>query len=394
MGGCSRTWVFAAAALAACTPAALANTGTPFMWATCFHLFIGNALIGWGEGVLISRCFGVERRRAVTRMIIANYASMLAGCLLLILVGSQLDRFGRSSAIELGLVHIVLLNLLGLAVVFGLTWLVELPFVCTLFTNHVHPLRSAARANLAAQSASYAVLALFYSLTCDLSAARHVAPAVEMARSRNSNAWVYFISDDGDAVEHARIDGSGRSRVATLSSTHPNARIFWLPGSRQGSWELWVTAPTAEEAAVGREARHAQQVLSDDVHGRAAVTWDDESGEHRLLAQMFGYTADLTQEDPAPWSVRASTPPAGGLSAIARGGRQSMWLGVDTPFVNLRSLCPTLLPHDQVVYQLGDQIVLLDLNTMQIGVIARGRSPVVLIEEGATTSQRVVHEPD
>ena len=38
-----------------------------------------------------------------------------------------------------------------------------------------------------------------------------------------------------------------------------------------------------------------------------------------------------------------------------------------------------VLPGDLVVYQLGEQIVVLDLNHRQLGLLALGRSPVVAL---------------
>ena len=41
---------------------AYADAGTPLMWAGLFHLLIGNAIIGVGEGLILSRLFRPKRR--------------------------------------------------------------------------------------------------------------------------------------------------------------------------------------------------------------------------------------------------------------------------------------------------------------------------------------------
>jgi hypothetical protein len=43
------------------------------------------------------------------------------------------------------------------------------------------------------------------------------------------------------------------------------------------------------------------------------------------------------------------------------------------------SRCATVLPGSLVVYQLGEQIVVLDLERRQLGLLAKGRSPVVAL---------------
>ena len=53
--------------------AAWANAGTPLMWAGCFYMLVGNALIGVLEGLLIGLVFKVGKRQAVLWMILANY---------------------------------------------------------------------------------------------------------------------------------------------------------------------------------------------------------------------------------------------------------------------------------------------------------------------------------
>jgi hypothetical protein len=43
-----------------------------------------------------------------------------------------------------------------------------------------------------------------------------------------------------------------------------------------------------------------------------------------------------------------------------------------------------MLPGDQVVYQLGDQIVLLDLNQRKLGLITLGRGPLAALDAPPT----------
>ena len=62
-------------------------------------------------------------------------------------------------------------------------------------------------------------------------------------------------------------------------------------------------------------------------------------------------------------------------------------LTMKTPYLNIGTSNVTVLPGNQVVFQLGwDQIVLFDLDSRKIGLVARGRSPVVVFENPPTES--------
>jgi hypothetical protein len=52
--------------LLVCLPSrALANAGTPLMWASLLHLVFGNALLGVCEGILIARAFRLDAGKTV-----------------------------------------------------------------------------------------------------------------------------------------------------------------------------------------------------------------------------------------------------------------------------------------------------------------------------------------
>ena len=51
-----------------------------------------------------------------------------------------------------------------------------------------------------------------------------------------------------------------------------------------------------------------------------------------------------------------------------------------TPYLWWQTCYATVLPGDRVIYQLADQVVLLDLNLRKICLIALGRGPVVTLD--------------
>jgi hypothetical protein len=58
---------------------AVANAGTPLMWARGIHLFIGNLAIGIGEGCLLAILFRKRAAPCIGVMIAANYFSAWIG---------------------------------------------------------------------------------------------------------------------------------------------------------------------------------------------------------------------------------------------------------------------------------------------------------------------------
>lgn len=103
----------------------LANAGTPLMWFTLFHLVVGNALIGWFEGVLLAHLFKARRARTIPCMIAAYYLSMLIGAGLRIWWDNDLIEF-TDRRIDLSNVAVYLTSLAAIA--FVLSLLIEWPF--------------------------------------------------------------------------------------------------------------------------------------------------------------------------------------------------------------------------------------------------------------------------
>jgi hypothetical protein len=66
-------------ALAIFPSTALANAGTPLMWASMLHLVFGNAIIGLVEGLLLSWMFKCSKWKTILILITANYVSAWAG---------------------------------------------------------------------------------------------------------------------------------------------------------------------------------------------------------------------------------------------------------------------------------------------------------------------------
>lgn len=133
---------------------ALANAGTPLMWASMFHLVFGNLLIGIGEGALLSRLLGYHRPRAIAVMVAANYLSAWAGGWLLY----RLDPWTKGLDLyKFGTVFLALLFLM-----FMLTLVIEFPFAWLIFRKDSPPMQRLIGCFLVVQLTSYILMTLAY----------------------------------------------------------------------------------------------------------------------------------------------------------------------------------------------------------------------------------------
>ncbi len=379
--------IVALLAMLALTPPALANAGTPLMWLTMGHLLIGNALIGVGEAVLIARLFKARLCLAVPVLIVANYVSMIAGAALVGHYGGDIGGIARLIVGEESLSNAIRFNLLALLSLAFVTTLVEWPFVFAVLPARNRVARSIV-ATLAAQAASYLVLTLLYFRVSNMSVVTQTVNTDPADFARTTNAWVYYLPLDRSGLWRVRPDGADNARVREIGAPDEWARLYWLRSTDGAGWDLWITTPADRPTYVPSGPQRPKQPLLTGLAGRAAMHRRDETpgGTRTNNWTSWGKAPDLRLAGADELSVRAGFWPAEGLVV----GKGDLYTGrcfaMETPVTNWVTRSPTLLPHDQVVYQLGDQIVLLDLNTRQIGLITRGTSPVVIIEEAPPTS--------
>ncbi len=90
------------------------------MWATVLHLVFGNAIIGVGEGLLLSWFFRAPVLRAVMTLILANYVSACVG------YGWLLSEWAGEVEFTIENIRFWFWSFLGIA--FVLTLAIEYPF--------------------------------------------------------------------------------------------------------------------------------------------------------------------------------------------------------------------------------------------------------------------------
>jgi len=133
---------------------AWADAGTPLMWAGMFHLMLGNALIGVGEGFLLAWLFSVPRRKGVWVMIFANYTSAW--------LGGLFARGAIVQALPMDLNNGWRWFWCMVVVTYVMTLMIEWPFVAWCLRGKQDWLERSLSASLVVQSSSYVVLFAWY----------------------------------------------------------------------------------------------------------------------------------------------------------------------------------------------------------------------------------------
>jgi hypothetical protein len=363
----------------------LANAGTPLMWAGAIRLVCVNIVIGVGEGFVIWLFLRTRFWKTLGIMILANYASWLVGEVALL---PLLAQAGKGFLGEQPLYHVWEFLRYVLAASFGLTVVFEWPFCFWILNLKPFRIVKSIVAVLVVNVASYAFLVHFYLDLSGTSLLTKVRQEPSLSFAANPKAWVYFIAPDNRRISRIRLNGTGNETVSVLSNTTDdgssapiedppdapfvNSGLCLLPSSQTNYWDLyhWVEDPESETLLLTAFAKQETPLrnIPSNRYGD-----DQHIPDPFELPQLCEYLVTSS------WEVRVGFWPIEGL--IATKGKTKKQLALELPFLKWYSRSPSVLPGDQVVYQLGDQIVLLDLNQDLIGVITRGHSPVIVLEE-------------
>ena len=317
------------ALVAAVSPfAALADAGTPLVWGTGFHLFIGNLIIGLAEGEMLRHLF-LPKRRLLTCVILmtaANYFSAWLGM-------AMIMEWWRPLVSQVGVEMLTTAFWCSVVVAWLFTIAAEAPFVWMAFCRESHGVRRAVKASLVIQSASYAVLFLLYS-GCSRNSLMSVDVVDFETIAVPENVMVGFVGDDGEKYmgdlrlrNWTKIDASAFEVVASSS---------FLPSGRPSYGNV---IKVAEECDLKwRPVIVFGDVIGLAYHGKGALD-EKQSGE------SFGFE-------------------------------------LETPCISLMLSSITQLPDGKAIFQLGEnQICIADPERKCIAVVARGKNPAVMLKD-------------
>ncbi len=339
------------------------------MWGTIFLLYYGNIVLGIIEGLIVGRMLRVPYTPSIALLILANYVSAF--------VGSVMFGLGEApsplpeSLFEIPLHHPSLITWICVLVAFGASLLIEWPACLLLAESSPRRIRSSLLAATVAQVATYSLLALYFAGGSNTIGREVVVSPLEEVVSGGVDARVYFIDPVNGDLCSFRLDGSDRQTLRALGSTHRNDVLGWWPPEFTGEehWRLEFWSAAKRETMVVLEhppgvCEAFRSRYDDD------IVWDG-------WWLGFNGVADLR----APENREIVAKPSGnsGVSFRAPDGDDSIFVSYDTPFVSWWGRCITLLPDDLAVFELGQQVCVLSLETRKIAFLARGRGPCVLL---------------
>jgi len=347
--------------------AAHANAGTPLMWLGMAHLTFGNLFIGVAEGLILGRIFRVNFGRATGLMVAANYCSMLAGVLTVQLLAAAEPNLDIYNAL------LLLGTVLGL--LFVATALVEWPF-CHAVVNGSPKYKPVTRrvslvAAVIAQVCSYSVLVPLYLTASSLSLVTATNTTRDLGFASASKAVVYYVSSNDGDVYSIRPDGTQRRLVRRVGIDNENSRLYLRRSN--DTWDIYASEhPDVESTAK----------LISGLGGSAARSWQDEhdSGPEGVGTwSNFGESVDLRPGTRESWAVWTGFWPIEGMWAQNKVTERTFSVAFETPFASWPLRNVHVLPGNLVVFQAGEQVLVLHLDTRKLALLARGRGPLVII---------------
>ncbi len=343
---------------------ALADAGTPLMWAGFLHLFFGNAIIGLLEGLAIGWLFAVRKGRAILAMILANYFSAWIGYLFVGDVGHRLPMDLNTAWRWFWFVVVA---------TYLLTLILEWPFVAWCFRGGKNWFRKSIRASFVVQTASYLVLFGWYWAAMDagIYTKMQVVPVTQL--SLPEQVSVYFISArDGDVYRRS-LTGASEQKVYDLHSRSMEDRLVIRPASDDTNrLELVVRRggarfPQSSVAVVGVIRAQAVPTISPSDPQFPGVHGSDQS--LRLGSAMNSDWITYVE----PWN--------GSVICYNRRTPRFESLAFETPLCAWAAWNPVLLPSDVVLFQFGDdQICVFSPKQRKLALLWRGRGAVPVIE--------------
>lgn len=369
----SRTFALTLILVSLAAPA-LADAGTPLMWASAFHLIVGNLFIGIFEALLVCWLFKYPRRRAVPRAILANYFSSFVGFFLLYPIANLLEPHLPGAA---PLYRWPLLMVCLAVISWILSIVPEWPFWVWIIGGVEGRLKRAWIASLIAQTASYALLVAWYLVASDLSFYRTAHIQHNLTFVHQPAVSVYYINQDDGAVWRIKADGTGQRKVVDAKIHDTDARLFTRLDPKTGRCNLgWVTS--------GPGSTTRTTILLPGIARRCPVRQDEDSRGEEDDWFSFGKAADLRGDHHSGWSARTGFWAFEGIN-VERDSRQVYHLGLEVPYTAGYCRDGTILPGDQLVFEMSGmdeketQIVILDLLSRKLSVLTMGQGPVAVI---------------
>jgi len=347
------------------------SSGPVMKLAALVHLVLGATLLGVLKGLLLSWKSRTPIWRAVPTL---TLASNVSGWTVAYLLHARLLSPG----------NVTIENLTAwfwtfVFIVFLTTLVIELPFFAFALWNVKRSFRRTAITAIVVHAIAFVLLLTWYwsmSGTGMLARLDVVSPE-EMDVPQGHD--LYYISTDGESIIRADLVGKTQERIVAPQSDSMrwNTRLF-ARGSKRGGFDLHI------RHGGSRSSNRAVECVREGFSPHAPIDRGIAKGYSARpegTAFNVGPVPRLARE--SDWKYYVGVWAVQGIHGRNEKTNESFWFSLDTPFVAWLVRNATHIDGDFVVFQLGrDQICVLQPQTRQIALIARGRGPIVAKDPG------------
>lgn len=364
------------------------------MWFSAGMLLFGNAVIGIFEGYLLLRYFRLSRVRCYFSMIVANYLSMFVGALFL---GSLDNMFaglvGYETYFYLGATSIALLIVLFVMI----SILVETPFVWWALRPAARGLGMIFIASMVVNGASNLLLAPLYYKVSRVSFYTELTLDRGILSDAKPSATVYYLSEEDSGLWRASTRGTGPERVLAILPCQPDrwdSMLLLRENSGDTAWNLFMVSNRESSVSDTTGTLLLPDAAAIDKYSWACWDWrtgapdttvarEDQRHYREMQLRAFGGSDGrllLLPGDTERWWVKAGFWAAQGITIENVATNTRYRFAVEMPIRQWPARYPTLIPGHRVVSQLGENIVLIDLDQNKAALLGRGYAPVPVME--------------
>lgn len=363
--------LFIAAFVVIAPSVASANVGTPLIWATALHFFIGNACIGILEGWLLTHFFRTFAWQAIPAMIVGNYCSAWVGWV------SLSTHFLTQFEVTLDNVRYFVWVMIAMA--YLVTLVMEWPFVFASLWGTEKLLRRSVTASLLVQSISYVLLFGWYGMASvnSLCSELKIVPIDQITLPQDVR--IYYIDDKDGDVYAMELGNRKITKVFDLNS-HDDHDCLSFDNTNSPTGFHDIVALTGSWTTDDPKPVNLGVTVFDGNCPQSQDRWS--LFRRRYPSPSEGTAPKLGTAVNSPWTFKAGYWALQGLSGENAATGERIHFAMELPYFAWNVRHATHLPTDQILFELGNrQICILDLNSKKIAVLCLGRGPLAQLEE-------------
>jgi hypothetical protein len=339
------------------------NAGTALMWATIFHILIGNLIIGISEGLLLVKIFKTSKKRSIILLILANYTSAFIGL-------GLLNAFAYS--VDITILNIRNWFLIFIVLAFLATLIIEFIFYVFAFKKGERNIKSIIKANLLINIISYTFLILYYIPSSSITIFTNTTVTTLDKLNISDNYEIYYIAKGGKSIIKTDLKNRKKIKIKKIKSNDIYDQLFTKINNEklydlylyQASYPPYKKNKKKEELIINNFA-YKEEVKAYLNHKREDEEW-----------LTFGYSLSMTEN--SNWNYYSDRSWPTGIDVTNKSKNLAFNLAMNAPFISWQTQNMIQIENGLVIFVLGwDQICILDPINMKIALIARGRGIVL-----------------